>query len=220
MLALSQALRRSARTEPLPFGGMRSKFRSTVSSHASDLAATALGSRGQRRALKGDLMIPRPAIITFAAAVTSLFPSIGYATDPVGVIFNIELNRASTAGSICESGSTGDWQIRLQTNQASDFIVQDVAFEAQGHSGWHSHPGPVLITVKSGTATWYEGSDPDCTPHIYPAGSAFVEPTNSVHTVQNESDVEELELFGTFIIPVGADRRIDQPEPGQCPQIH
>src|SRR5262249_43062668 len=36
------------------FRGMRSKFHSTVSSHDGDhLAATALGSRGQGRALKG-----------------------------------------------------------------------------------------------------------------------------------------------------------------------
>jgi len=91
--------------------------------------------------------------------------------------------------------------------------------EHQDGGGWHSHPGPVLVTVKSGTAIWYEATDPDCAPHVYPAGTAFVEPVNSVHTVQNESDVEEMELNNTFILPVSADRRIDQPQPANCPKI-
>ena len=164
-------------------------------------------------------LVSRLSQFAIFAALASSLPTPASATPPSGVIFNIELNRATTVAPICESGSTGDWHLRLRTNEPADFIVQNAAFEAKGYSGWHSHPGPVLITVKSGTATWYEASDPDCTPHVYPAGSAFVEPMNSVHTVQNEGDVEELELFGTFIIPVGADRRIDQPQPSQCPQI-
>jgi quercetin dioxygenase-like cupin family protein len=156
--------------------------------------------------------------IALAAAV-SLLPFTALATPPEGVLWNIELNHASTAGPVCDSGSFGDWELRLQTSGASDFIIQDIAFDAGGHSGWHSHPGPVLITVKNGTATFYQASDPDCTPQVYEAGSAFIEPMNAIHAVQNESDVDELRLFDAFIIPMGVDRRIDQDQPVNCPQV-
>jgi hypothetical protein len=38
---------------------------------------------------------------------------------------------------------------------------------ASGHS---------LIIVKAGTVTEYEGHDPDCKPHVYETGMAFVDP--------------------------------------------
>jgi quercetin dioxygenase-like cupin family protein len=75
------------------------------------------------------------------------------------------------------------------------------------------------VTIKRGAATWYEGSDPACTPHEYPAGSAFVEPAGSVHTVQNESPTEQLELVTTYIVPVGVTTRQDEAQPIACPHI-
>jgi quercetin dioxygenase-like cupin family protein len=38
--------------------------------------------------------------------------------------------------------------------------VQTIAFASGATSGWHSHPGPVLIQVVSGTMTFYESNDP------------------------------------------------------------
>jgi quercetin dioxygenase-like cupin family protein len=35
-----------------------------------------------------------------------------------------------------------------------------------GNSGWHTHAGPSIVAVKSGTATVYDGDDPSCTPMI------------------------------------------------------
>lgn len=87
-----------------------------------------------------------------------------------------------------------------------------------GNSGWHSHPGPSLVTVLSGTATYYDGDDPTCTPHMVTAGEGFVDQGGShVHLVRNEGNVD-LVLIAFQIIPEGAQRRIDVPtSPGNCP---
>jgi len=50
-------------------------------------------------------------------------------------------------------------------NRELDVAVQQIVFQAGGHSGWHSHPGPV-IQVVSGTMTFYESDDPNCTPVV------------------------------------------------------
>jgi len=47
------------------------------------------------------------ALIILVAAVASPWPTTASATSPEGVVFSIELNRASTAAPICESGTTG-----------------------------------------------------------------------------------------------------------------
>jgi len=45
----------------------------------------------------------------------------------------------------------------------------------------------VLITVKEGTASWY---DADCNLHLYTAGMAFIEDAGAIHNVRNESSIQ------------------------------
>jgi quercetin dioxygenase-like cupin family protein len=147
-----------------------------------------------------------------------LIPMVVLATDPVGRVFNVDLNRGTAREPISALGNVGNWHFSLQTDQPSDVIVVDSELFPHGFSGWHSHPGPVLITVKKGTATWYHAAT-GCNPVVYPTGSAFVEPAGLPHSVQNESDTEDMELLSTYILPVGADRRTDEPNPGTCSSV-
>jgi quercetin dioxygenase-like cupin family protein len=104
----------------------------------------------------------------------------------------------------------------IKTNGLSDGYFTTVKVAPGGHSGWHTHPGPSLVAVKSGTSTFYNGDDPTCTPRIYPPGTGYVdEGGGHVHMVRNEGTVE-LELMVFQIIPVGAPRRIDVADPGTC----
>jgi mannose-6-phosphate isomerase-like protein (cupin superfamily) len=73
------------------------------------------------------------------------------------------------------------------------------------------------VTVKSGSATFYDGDDPTCTPRVVQAGEAVVDIGGGhVHMVRNEGSVQ-LELVAFQIVPQGAVRRIDMPDPGNCP---
>ena len=115
---------------------------------------------------------------------------------------------------------TGDWKASLQTKGASDLHVLQNTIVPGGTFGWHSHPGPSFVIVKSGTATFYLGDDPTCTPHVVPAGSGFMDQGGGdVHVVRNEGDVDLVTVV-VSLVPAGATRRIDEanPYPGVCPQ--
>jgi hypothetical protein len=52
-------------------------------------------------------------------------------------------------------------------------------------TGWHTHSGPVFITVTTGQLTFYELDDPNCTRKVYFAGEGFVD-TGNGHIGRNE----------------------------------
>ena len=102
-------------------------------------------------------------------------------------------------------------EVKLKTKGSSDIWVVVNTISPGGHTGWHSHPGPSIISVKAGTATEYHGDEPN-TPHVHVAGSSFIDAGEHSHIIRNEGDTN-LELVAFQILPSGAPRRIDQPAP-------
>jgi len=112
-----------------------------------------------------------------------------------------------------------DWEVRLEAPQPVDVATQIVTFQPGGSSGWHTHPGPVFFTVRTGTLTVYEGDDPSCRPLIFTAGTGAVEAGtgNQIQMVRNETG-SVAEAVVTYIVPVGANPlRTDLSNPGNCP---
>jgi quercetin dioxygenase-like cupin family protein len=107
------------------------------------------------------------------------------------------------------------WKTRIKTRGSSDLHVLQNTIAPGGTFGWHRHPGPSLVIVKSGTATFYLASDRTCTPHVVPAGSGFVDQGHDVHVVRNEGSVDLVTVV-VSLVPAGFDRRIDAPSPGKC----
>ena len=136
------------------------------------------------------------------------------ATPNAGVLFNT-ISRA-TVEAFDAGFQNGNWQIHLDTNGPSDIVTQTITFLPGGISGWHSHPGPSIASITAGTLTLYDGNDPDCTPHVFSAGTAFVEPGGVVHIARNEG-ANAATVNVTYIVPRDAPQRIDQPSPGNCP---
>ncbi len=105
--------------------------------------------------------------------------------------------------------------IKLKTHGSVDFITSQVTIAPLGTSGWHTHPGVVLVTVGTGTVTFY---NQHCKQTVYPAGSSFVESGDDPGLARNESSTTPVTVFATYIEPVGTTvLRIDAPNPG-CPQ--
>lgn len=112
---------------------------------------------------------------------------------------------------------SGEAKVTVKTRGDVDIVTTTATIAAGGFTGWHSHPGPVLVTVTQGALTVY--NVPDCQPQVYPTGTGFVEESPKiVHLVRNEGS-EEARFTATFILPVGAVRRIDEPQPTEvnCP---
>ena len=141
------------------------------------------------------------------------------ATPPSGISFT-KVGRATVPEfNVKRRDKALDWAIRLDTDQPIDVATQIVTFQPGGFSGWHTHPGPVFFTVRTGTLTVYEGDDPTCTPHVFTAGTGAVEAAtnNHIHMVRNETG-SVAETVVTYMVPVGVNPlRTDLPNPGNCP---
>jgi quercetin dioxygenase-like cupin family protein len=117
---------------------------------------------------------------------------------------------------------TDFWKARIDTKGASHLYILQNTVIPGGTFGWHSHTGPSLVIVVSGTATEYEGNDPTCTPHVHPAGSTFADPGEaSGHLVRNEGSVN-LVVVVVRLVPEALvlTQRIDLPNPGYWPNIN
>ena len=114
------------------------------------------------------------------------------------------------------SGSIGAWSAKMNIRGASDLHVLSNRIGPGGSFGWHSHPGPSFVIIKSGTATVHLGADPQCRPHRFRAGSGFVDKGRAVHIVRNEGSVDLVTVVVSFT-PRGATRRIDEAKPRNCP---
>jgi hypothetical protein len=161
------------------------------------------------------------AVLLSAVIVTGLIytgtaratPAIGFVgtTIALGRFGDIDVFNQATA----KSGP--NWMSMQKTQGDSDLYVQNNVWQPGGTTGWHSHPGHSLIIVTAGTVTDYESNDPGCKPTVYTKGMGFVDSGGDhVHNIRNESD----EVAGTVaiqLIPAGATRRIDAPQPSNCP---
>jgi quercetin dioxygenase-like cupin family protein len=114
-------------------------------------------------------------------------------------------------GDIHSLIQTPGYGAMIKTRGPSDVYITHIKIVPGGHGGWHSHPGPSFITVKSGTASFLDDCD-DFTPHTYAAGTGFVEDAACVHLLANGGNVD-LEVVVVQIVPLGAPRRIDEPAP-------
>jgi quercetin dioxygenase-like cupin family protein len=171
----------------------------------------------------------RPSILGAVAAIAAVGALVAaallmlpaQATPPSGVtttIFGVgrfaEID-ATAKTDVDPSPATEFWKSRIKTKKSSDLHVLQNTIAPGGTFGWHRHPGPSLVIVKSGTATFYLAKDRRCRPHVVPAGSGFVDQGQDVHVVRNEGSVDLVTVV-VSLVPAGFERRIDEPSPGNC----
>ena len=103
--------------------------------------------------------------------------------------------------------------IKAKTKSPIDVVVRRHDYAVGSTTGWHSHPGPVFITVTQGELTYYLYDDPTCTPHKVSAGQGIVDDGRG-HIVRNESGLPAQDV-SVIIAPVGGAFRgeLDAPSP-------
>ena len=109
---------------------------------------------------------------------------------------------------LVKGDKTGTWDVKLSTKGESDIYVTRNSIAVGGHSGWHRHPGPSLITVTVGEITAYDSSDPLCSSKVYRAGEGFVDAGDHAHLLKNESGAPA-ETVAVQFLADGSTRRID-----------
>ena len=111
-------------------------------------------------------------------------------------------------------GFNPDNNVILHMKGATDVLQTDLIFQPGGTTGWHIHPGPVVVVIKSGALTEIHSNG--CMT-VHPAGSAFFENPNEVHNVVNQTGVVT-EVYATFLSPTGTQPLIPVSDPGNvCP---
>ncbi len=154
---------------------------------------------------------------TVAAVVAAVFSgAMTWATPASGTVSTL-VGRATFEDAFKvkrEDRATG-WEIKVKAKPNLDLAVQVIDFPVGSHSGWHSHPGPVFISVVAGTMTFYDSDDPACEPIVRTAGEGFLDVGDHAHIARNESGAAARNVV-TYLAPRGAALRIDQPNPGNC----
>lgn len=105
----------------------------------------------------------------------------------------------------------------LKSRDNTDIAVAKISILAGGSSGWHYHPGPVLVVVTTGAITFYHADDPKCSGTRYPAGTVFTDGQGgSVGNARNEGPVEATAVATFFAPPAPSPLRLDAPKPKNC----
>jgi quercetin dioxygenase-like cupin family protein len=101
--------------------------------------------------------------------------------------------------------------VRVRTTQPTDFVFARVTLQPAGYTGWHTHPGPLLVVVRSGTLTRY---DSDCDARMYTTGQAFTEPAGRrhIHIGVNKTRAPVV-LDITYVVRAGGPLRDEAPAP-------
>ena len=110
-----------------------------------------------------------------------------------------------------------DWHVELKAKGGLEVIVRSFAYAPGAITGWHKHPGPVLIQVIEGTVTFYDANDPNCTPIVVPAGHGYLD-TGEGHIGRNLGTVPAKDIT-VYLAPPGTQvpqLRIDLDQPPQC----
>jgi hypothetical protein len=177
------------------------------------------------------------AIIPIAASAALATPGLGLTPTFVA--------RGTSAEQFGVEGAVHKGKIRpskaiiaCALDRQCDFVFQTITFQPGGHTGWHSHPGVLFVTVESGAVTRYEqrgagrgeeddgdddretlAADVGCEQNTYAAGQGFIERgPEHVILVRNE-DSTPAQVQIAYVVPAGtpnAALRIDQPAPEGC----
>src|SRR3954453_13206803 len=126
------------------------------------------------------------------ASVTPLWVGRAHATPPSGVtnptwspvIGRFAGGIHTTAKTDVDPGPKKDlWRARINVKGGTDVHILENIIAPNGTFGWHSHPGPSLVIVKSGRLS--ASAPPECNPMNYgpgsPLGSTFIDGGRDLH---------------------------------------
>lgn len=128
--------------------------------------------------------------------------------EPEGFGSNVLVKYATFADDVAMSfsityaeGEMGTKEVEL--DDSASVVVGEVTWEPGGTSGWHTHPGPVIVSVAEGELELV--NEDDCVTRTYSAGEAFAAPgQGNIHIATNASDTEGAVAYVTWLgVPDG-----------------
>lgn len=112
--------------------------------------------------------------------------------------------------TLSESVQVNQDRVKFETKDPTDVLVQTITFQPHGSSGWHFHPGVVIVIVESGQVTTH---DANCQTTTYGPHQSFVESGTEPFMVSNESNTDTATVYATLVVPAGEPFRIETAPP-------
>jgi hypothetical protein len=160
-------------------------------------------------------MRKRTATLIVLGAMTPAVAGVALATPPTpdGALKSELLARGAAGEFRIHDQSMG---LEMEARQKTDVAVVRATLAPGGSTGWHGHPGPSIVVVKTGALTIREPSHRErgqyrgigrggwqrCSEQTFPAGSSFVHPEHE-HDFVNQTDVVA-EFYVVYLVPAGA----------------
>ena len=155
------------------------------------------------------------AAATVGVAVIGTFVTVALASHtPLG----FKTTEIAT-GTLVDDVKLNSDRVKFQTKDPTDVRVARIDTAPGGRSGWHHHPGIVVITVFSGAVTFTRS---DCSSKTYgpgqPDGAVFVEGGDGPAQASNQGTTP-VTSYATFIAPHATPPvfRIDDHDFPGCP---
>jgi quercetin dioxygenase-like cupin family protein len=108
----------------------------------------------------------------------------------------------------------------IQSKSEKEVSIEKVTISPGGHTGWHTHPGPILAIVTEGQIKHTRFTEKNgCIERVFGPGEseqAFVEVPNQVHMARNEGDVDAVLYITRFNIPIRGEITDSSPEDPGC----
>lgn len=162
----------------------------------------------------------RPLLMSAALVAPAMLTPVPAHATPSCALASVTLATGHfPSGSLdllCNEFQEYGWGLKMKIKGDSDLYVVQNTWPVGAHSGWHTHPGPSMITILSGELTVYDADDPSCTPTVYHAGESFTDVgCGDVHLIRNEGTECAVNIV-VQIVPAGQPRRIDADQPANC----
>ena len=145
----------------------------------------------------------------FGAAAVCMAGTVASASPGAGVT-----PQTFVTAPLLEDGHINHDRIKFQTRDPTIVRVQRLSFAPGAFTGWHHHPGVVVVAVESGSVTL---TDSSCGSRTYgpgmPDGSVFIEGHDDAHEARSMSGAT---VYVTYVAP-SVVFRIEDPVPS-CAQ--
>src|ERR1700733_11632629 len=111
-------------------------------------------------------MMRRTLSLLLCGATAAMVPAAASATPGSGVTY-----------TVLGQGRSND-TIEVRNEGRTDIEVRRQIMEPGGSTGWHYHPGDMIVVVHKGRLTVTRA---DCSVQTYSPGTSFVEPAGDRH---------------------------------------
>ena len=92
---------------------------------------------------------------------------------------------------------------RAVTPNGTDAFIQHVRLDPNVPTGWHTHPGPAIVSVVKGSITYEEAEANRCIDATYLAGEGFVD-RGFGHVHRAIAGADGVDFYVVYLLPPGS----------------